>query len=170
MEKSRIADVVRISAHRAQAGRPNRPLMLWGDGAEEAMWDLASAEGVDVMRVSGAADPDVATAVRRACLARSGVAAPDADLSLGALLDAVARDARAAGQPLLVLADGLGDADLGALGDLIGALHAAAQSRAPLVFVGNGGPDAHRRCGDARDYAEMLFTFAAVSAEPGQQP
>lgn len=160
MEKSRITEMVRISAERALTVRATRPLILWGPGADAALSDAEGVPGMTVVAVSGA--ERLSAALRRAC--------PDADASLGAALISAARAARQAGAPLMVLVRDLAAAESEDIGDLVQALHEVSQSGVPLVFLGDGGPHAHRRLGEARDYAETLFTFVSVDAEPEDTP
>ena len=70
----------------------------------------------------------------------------------------------------MVLVRDLAAAEPEDIGDLVQALHEVSQSGVPLVFLGDGGPHAHRRLREARDYAETLFTFVSVDAEPEDTP
>ncbi len=95
--------------------------------------------------------------------AESGVAdSGDLESDLPALLETVARAAKAAGRGVAILIDEvqyLSQADLSAL---IVSIHRIAQRDLPLLVFGAGLPQLAGLVGEAKSYAERLFDFPDV--------
>ena len=91
-------------------------------------------------------------------LADSGVL----DHDLGDLLCAAAAAAQEQRTALAIFVDELQYVEEHQLGALIAALHQAAQRELPVTMLGAGLPQLVARTGDAKSYAERLFTFAEV--------
>jgi hypothetical protein len=88
----------------------------------------------------------------------------DLQFDLPDLFVLIGAAAARAGKAWLLLVDEvqyLTEADLAAL---IVALHKAAQSEAPVSFVGAGLPQVARLAGDAKSYAERLFLYPTIGA------
>jgi hypothetical protein len=88
----------------------------------------------------------------------------DMELDLTDLFLAVGEAAQLAGKAWLLLIDEvqyLSERDLAAL---IVALHRANQKGHPIYFAGAGLPQLARLAGDAKSYAERLFSFPSVGA------
>lgn len=68
--------------------------------------------------------------------------------------------------PVCLVISHLNEIPAADLGSLIEIVHRAAQQNSPLMFVGVGTEGIHRKMGDARSYAERLFTFIPVSDDP----
>jgi hypothetical protein len=86
----------------------------------------------------------------------------DLQFDLPELFEVVGTAARMAGKGWLLLVDEvqyLTDSDLSAL---IVALHQVSQSDLPIAFAGAGLPQVARLAGEAKSYAERLFTYPAV--------
>ena len=91
-------------------------------------------------------------------LADSGVL----DQDLGELLCAAGAAARDQGTALVLFIDELQYLEQRHLGALIAALHRAAQRSLPVTLMGAGLPQLVARTGDAKSYAERLFSFAEI--------
>lgn len=88
----------------------------------------------------------------------------DIQFDLPDLFDLLGKTAQQAGKGWLLLVDEvqyLNDTDLSAL---IVALHRVSQSDLPIAFAGAGLPQVARLAGEAKSYAERLFTYPAVGA------
>lgn len=93
-------------------------------------------------------------------LAESG----DLQHDLPDLFGQIGRAAQSAGKGWLLLIDEvqyLSEADLSGL---IVALHRMSQDGLPIVFIGAGLPQVAKLAGDAKSYAERLFSYPAVGA------
>lgn len=96
----------------------------------------------------------------------------DLELDLTALLEVVARAAKAANTALLIFIDELQYVAEDEFAALISALHRCAQQKLPICVVGAGLPQLRGRAGKAKSYAERLFDFPEVgplSAEAAQR-
>ena len=91
-------------------------------------------------------------------LADSGVL----DQDLGELLCAAGAAARDQGTALVLFIDELQYVEERHLGALIAALHRTAQRSLPVTLMGAGLPQLVARTGDAKTYAERLFSFAEI--------
>ena len=91
-------------------------------------------------------------------LADSGVL----DQDLGDLLCAAGAAARDQRTALVLFVDELQYVEERQLGALIAALHQAAQHELPVTLLGAGLPQLVARTGDAKSYAERLFSFAEI--------
>ena len=91
-------------------------------------------------------------------LADSGVL----DQDLGELLCVAGAAARDQGTALVLFIDELQYVEERHLGALIAALHRAAQRELPVTLMGAGLPQLVARTGDAKSYAERLFSFAEI--------
>lgn len=121
--------------------------------ALRALKSFASAFRVTVGDVSIAYEPQEGTA-------DSG----DLDADLSELFLLVGQAAKEAGKGWALLIDEvqyLSGKDLSAL---IVALHRASQKNLPIVFFGAGLPQLAGMAGDAKSYAERLFTYPTVDA------
>jgi hypothetical protein len=101
--------------------------------------------------IEGASDPDPG-------LADSG----DIQFDLPELFVLLGEAAKSAGKGWLLLIDEvqyLNDNDLSAL---IVSLHKVSQSDLPIAFAGAGLPQVARLAGEAKSYAERLFTYPAI--------
>jgi hypothetical protein len=96
-------------------------------------------------------DPEVGTA-------DSGILADDVTDLFGALGEA----ARARGVALVIAIDEVQYLDEDELGALITAVHRTTQLQLPVVLVGAGLPQLPGLAGNARSYAERLFTFPEI--------
>lgn len=88
----------------------------------------------------------------------------DIQFDLPDLFDLLGKTAQQAGKGWLLLVDEvqyLGETDLAAL---IVSLHRVSQSDLPIAFAGAGLPQVARLAGEAKSYAERLFTYPAVGA------
>ena len=88
----------------------------------------------------------------------------DIQFDLPDLFDLVGKAAKSAQKGWLLLIDEvqyLNEADLSAL---IVALHKVSQSDLPIAFAGAGLPQVARLAGEAKSYAERLFTYPGVGA------
>lgn len=121
--------------------------------ALRALKSFASAFRVTVGDVSIAYEPQEGTA-------DSG----DLDADLSELFLLVGQAAKEAGKGWALLIDEvqyLSGKDLSAL---IVALHRASQKNLPIIFFGAGLPQLAGMAGDAKSYAERLFTYPTVDA------
>jgi hypothetical protein len=101
--------------------------------------------------IEGATDPELG-------LADSG----DIQFDLPELFILLGEAAKSAGKGWLLLIDEvqyLNDIDLSAL---IVSLHKVSQSDLPIAFAGAGLPQVARLAGEAKSYAERLFTYPAI--------
>lgn len=88
----------------------------------------------------------------------------DIQFDLPDLFNLVGKAAQSAGKGWLLLIDEvqyLNETDLSAL---IVALHKVSQSDLPIAFAGAGLPQVARLAGEAKSYAERLFTYPAIGA------
>ncbi|WP_316013782.1 ATP-binding protein [Roseobacter sp. HKCCA0434] len=109
-------------------------------------------EGVS-MGIEGAADPEPG-------LADSG----DLQFDLPDLFEAVGEAARRAGTGWMLLIDEVQYLNREDLSALIVGLHRVSQSDLPILFVGAGLPQVAKLAGDAKSYAERLFTYPRIDA------
>lgn len=88
----------------------------------------------------------------------------DIQFDLPDLFELLGKTAKEAGKGWLLLVDEvqyLNETDLSAL---IVALHRVSQSDLPIAFAGAGLPQVARLAGEAKSYAERLFTYPSVGA------
>lgn len=88
----------------------------------------------------------------------------DLESDLGDLLCSIGGAARQQKSALLLCLDELQHVAKAELGALIAALHKCAQRALPVVLVGAGLPQLPERCGEAKSYAERLFSFPQIGA------
>jgi hypothetical protein len=81
---------------------------------------------------------------------------------LADLLVAVGEAARSAGHPVVILIDELQYLAKDELAALIRGLHAVNQENLPLIMFGAGLPQLAGQAGDAKSYAERLFSFVTL--------
>ena len=86
----------------------------------------------------------------------------DLEHDLQALLESAGEAAKAAGTALVIFVDELQNVPDPQLAALITAIHRCAQRQVPVLLVGTGLPKLRRRMGDAKPYAERLFTFHEI--------
>ena len=86
----------------------------------------------------------------------------DLDDDLSDLLVALGQVAADAGSGVVFLLDEIQFLDRRSLEALISALHRVAQRELPLALVGGGLPSVPRLAGEAKSYAERLFTFPRI--------
>jgi hypothetical protein len=86
----------------------------------------------------------------------------DLEDDLGDLLVEVGEAASEAGSGVVLLLDEIQFLDRASLEALIAALHRVAQRELPLALVGGGLPSIPRLAGEAKSYAERLFTFPRI--------
>lgn len=86
----------------------------------------------------------------------------DLEMDLTALLEAVARAAKAAGTALAIFIDELQYVEEDQLAALISALHRCSQQKLPVCVVGAGLPQLRGRAGKAKSYAERLFDYPEI--------
>ncbi len=86
----------------------------------------------------------------------------DLELDLVALLEVVARAAKAADTALVIFVDELQYVREKELAALISALHRCAQQKLPVCIVGAGLPQLRGRAGNAKSYAERLFDYPEI--------
>lgn len=103
--------------------------------------------------IEGASDPEPG-------LADQG----DLQFDLPDLFEAIGEAARQAGKGWLLLIDEVQYLKSQDLSALIVALHRASQGELPVVFAGAGLPQVARLAGEAKSYAERLFTYPAIGA------
>ena len=114
---------------------------------------FASAFNLEVGSISVGVEPEPG-------LADSG----DLENDLPDLFEEIGRAAQAAGRGWVLFIDEvqyLSPADLSAL---IVALHRISQKRLPVIFFGAGLPLVAKLAGNAKSYAERLFTYPAIGA------
>lgn len=97
-------------------------------------------------------------------LAESG----DIQHDLPDLFGQIGRAAQAAGKGWVLLIDEVQYLSEYDLAGLIVALHRMSQDGLPVIFVGAGLPQVARLAGDAKSYAERLFSYPAVGALDAQ--
>lgn len=88
----------------------------------------------------------------------------DLEFDLPDLFEEIGRAAQSAEKGWLLLIDEvqyLSEADLSAL---IVSLHRVSQKRLPVLFVGTGLPQVAKLAGNAKSYAERLFTYPQIGA------
>ena len=127
-----------------------------GDTAKRALRALAGF--VSAMRVSYQGVEVGMDLGSEPGLADSGVL----DQDLGELLCAAGAAARDQGTALVLFIDELQYVEEKHLGALIAALHRTAQRALPVTLLGAGLPQLIGRTGDAKSYAERLFSFAEI--------
>ena len=103
--------------------------------------------------IEGATDPEPG-------LADSG----DIQFDLPDLFEALGNAAKAAGKGWLLLIDEVQYLNAADLSALIVSLHRVSQSELPIAFAGAGLPQVARLAGEAKSYAERLFTYPKVDA------
>ena len=86
----------------------------------------------------------------------------DLEGDLTALLEQIGNAARAAQTVLVIFIDELQYVAENQMAALISALHRCAQGQLPVTVVGAGLPQLRGRIGEAKSYAERLFTFAEI--------
>lgn len=121
--------------------------------ALRALKAFASAFRIQIGDVSIAYEPDVGSA-------DSG----DLDVDLPELFLLVGAAARAAGKGWALLIDEVQYLSAKDLSALIVSLHRINQKNLPVIFFGAGLPQLAGMAGDAKSYAERLFTFPVVDA------
>nr|WP_316652953.1 ATP-binding protein [uncultured Gellertiella sp.] len=122
-------------------------------GAMRALRSFASAFKLDVGDFSLSVDPEAGTA-------DSG----NIEYDLAELFVRVGEAARSAGKAWTLLIDEIQYLDPGDYAALIVAMHRISQKRLPVLFFGAGLPQVAALSGDAKSYAERLFTFPSVGA------
>lgn len=85
-------------------------------------------------------------------------------LDLPDLFEAIGYACKAAGKGWTLLIDEVQDLPKEDLSALIVAMHSISQKGLPVLFVGAGLPQVARLAGDAKSYAERLFTYPGVNA------
>ncbi len=103
--------------------------------------------------IEGASDPEPG-------LADSG----DIQFDLPDLFEAVGTAAAQANRAWLLLIDEVQYLNSEDLSALIVSLHQVSQSNMPIVFAGAGLPQVARLAGDAKSYAERLFSYPPIGA------
>jgi AAA ATPase-like protein len=86
----------------------------------------------------------------------------DLEQDLQALLEAVGTAAQKAGTALIIFIDEMQYVAEEELAALIMVLHRCAQRKLPVALVGAGLPQLRGRMGDAKSYAERLFSFPEI--------
>jgi hypothetical protein len=90
----------------------------------------------------------------------------DLEMDLSALLEVVARAAKAADTAIAIFVDELQYVAEAELAALISALHRCAQQKLPVCVVGAGLPQLRGRAGNAKSYAERLFDYPEIGPLP----
>lgn len=88
----------------------------------------------------------------------------DLEDDLSELLLEMGRAAQEAGSGIVLLLDEIQFLDRAALEALIAGLHRVAQRELPLALVAGGLPSIPRLAGEAKSYAERLFTFPRIGS------
>lgn len=88
----------------------------------------------------------------------------DLEEDLSELLVELGQAAKEAGSGVIFLLDEIQFLDQRSLESLISALHRVAQRELPLALVGGGLPSIPRLAGEAKSYAERLFTFPRIGS------
>ena len=91
----------------------------------------------------------------------------DLEHDLQALFEQVGLAAQAAGTALALFVDELQYVEEEQMAALITAMHRTEQRRLPVVLVGAGLPQLRGRMGNAKSYAERLFSFPDIGPLPG---
>ncbi|MDX8455236.1 ATP-binding protein [Mesorhizobium sp. VK9D] len=117
--------------------------------------NFASVFNIEVAGVNVGVDPTPEPG-----LAESG----DIQHDLPDLFGQIGRAAQAANKGWVLLIDEVQYLSQKDLSGLIVALHRMSQDGLPIVFVGAGLPQVARLAGDAKSYAERLFSYPAVGA------
>lgn len=91
----------------------------------------------------------------------------DLEHDLQALFEQVGLAAQAAGTALALFVDELQYVEEDQMAALITAMHRTEQRRLPVVLVGAGLPQLRGRMGNAKSYAERLFSFPEIGPLPG---
>ncbi len=120
-----------------------------------ALRNFASAFKIEVAGVTIGVEP-----ATEAGLAESG----DIQHDLPDVFGQIGRAAKAAGKGWLLLIDEVQYLSANDLAGLIVALHRMSQDGLPVIFVGAGLPQVARLAGDAKSYAERLFSYPSVGA------
>lgn len=92
----------------------------------------------------------------------------DLEHDLQALLEAAGQAAQSAGTALALFVDELQYVREAELAALITSLHRTVQRRQPVIMVGAGLPQLRGRMGNAKSYAERLFTFPEIGPLPAE--
>lgn len=90
----------------------------------------------------------------------------DLEHDLQALFEQVGLAAQAAGTALALFVDELQYVEEDQMAALISAMHRTEQRRLPVVLVGAGLPQLRGRMGNAKSYAERLFSFPEIGPLP----
>lgn len=114
---------------------------------------FASAFRISLGEISLSVDPETGTA-------DSGVLEYD----LAELFVSIGQAAASAGRGWVLLIDELQYLSREELSALIVALHRAGQKKLPIIFFGAGLPQIAALSGEAKSYAERLFTFPPIGA------
>ena len=86
------------------------------------------------------------------------------EIDLSALLEQVGRAAKNAGTAAVLFIDEMQYMKQGEFAALISALHRCAQSRLPVTLIGAGLPQLLALAGNAKSYAERLFSYSHIGA------
>jgi len=86
----------------------------------------------------------------------------DLTIDLSALLQSIGRAAKSRDTAAMILVDEVQYITKNDLGALIMALHKISQRKLPVLFGGAGLPQLARLAGEAKSYAERLFTYPEV--------
>ncbi len=86
------------------------------------------------------------------------------EVDLSALLEQVGRAAKNAGTAAVLFIDELQYVNQSEFAALISALHRCSQSRLPITLVGAGLPQLLALAGNAKSYAERLFSYPHIGA------
>ena len=86
----------------------------------------------------------------------------DLEAELPELFLSIGRAAKAAGRPLVLLLDEIQYLSKGDLSALIVALHRVSQKQLPVAFFGGGLPQVAGLAGEAKSYAERLFSYEQI--------
>jgi hypothetical protein len=121
--------------------------------AVRALRSFASAFKVGYGEISISVDPEIG-------VADSG----DIEEDVSELFVRVGEAARAAGKGWTLLIDEVQYLNSKDLAALIVALHKVSQKQLPVLFFGAGLPQVAALSGDAKSYAERLFTYPSVGA------
>ena len=117
--------------------------------------NFASVFSIEIAGVSVGVEPAVEPG-----LAESG----DLQHDLPDLFGQIGRAAQAANKGWVILIDEVQYLSQKDLSALIVALHRMSQDGLPIIFIGAGLPQVARLAGDAKSYAERLFSYPAVGA------
>ena len=117
--------------------------------------NFASAFNIEVAGISIGVEPSPEPG-----LAESG----DLQHDLPDLFGQIGRAAQAAGKGWVLLIDEVQYLSPEDLSGLIVALHRMSQDGLPIIFIGAGLPQVARLAGEAKSYAERLFSYPSVGA------